>query len=156
MNTRRHNGFTLVELMVGMLAASVLAITIGSMLFYAYMGWRATRAVSEMERDGSLAMHTMSRVIRGAALRDIKFKSFPYDKVVISNVNNSVEQSFYSSGSSLIYTNRPDGMTLVQDLVTGFVCVQGSSTNQVKVELYLFEPTAKASMVMTKVITLRN
>ena len=142
------------ELMVGILAASILAITIGAMLYYSYSGLRKMRALAEMERDGSLAMRTMSRVIRGASSNNIRNVSS--SSVIVSNVNGITAQSFTLSSGKLVYTGGMGGaMDLAQTDVAVFNCTPVSTNNQVRVVLTLTN-TAYVTMSMTNIITLRN
>lgn len=66
MKTIRPTGFTLVELLIGMIAASILAFTAGTMLMTAYRGWVRSLALADMERDASVAIHTLDLAVRGA------------------------------------------------------------------------------------------
>lgn len=154
MSARRDKGFTVVELMVAVLAAGVLAITLSSLLFYAYKGWKAVRAYSEMERDGSLAMRTLSRVVREASSNDIMNVSS--SDLIVSNVDNVVEHRFFQSGGSVVYTRGGASMDLVQAGVTEFFCSAVTSNNQITMILNLNEPTSEAEMSITNVVTLRN
>ncbi len=154
MNACRNKGFTLVELMVGMVAAAILALMFGAMLFYGYTGWVRLQAMAEMERSGALAMHTMSRVFRGATAT--KIKNVSGSSVIVSNVNSIASQSFYRSGETLKYgINGVDRMNLVETGLTAFVCLPVSN-NEVRVMLSLRVPAVNMTMSLTNIITLRN
>ena len=56
---RNRSGFSLVELMAGALAASVLAITAGTMVFHAYNGWT--------ENSNAVNLHLESHIHIAAA-----------------------------------------------------------------------------------------
>ena len=72
MKRPEHNaGFTLVELMIVSVAASILAITAGMTLVYGYSGWCRNNAAMELQRDATLAMYRMSRAIREASAADV-------------------------------------------------------------------------------------
>ena len=136
MKGNRENGFTIAELLVGMIAFSILAITIGAMIILAIQGWTRMRAMGDMERDGSLAMQTMTRVIRQAS---------------VTNWSTTVAQ-FTRSGDSLRYKN----MNLVREGVRTFTNSVNLSTNKVTVVLILSNSTANATMNLSNTITLRN
>lgn len=55
----RRSGFSLIELLIASVAASVLALTAGTMLVYAWMSWRDVQEGIEMQRDASLALSWM-------------------------------------------------------------------------------------------------
>jgi prepilin-type N-terminal cleavage/methylation domain-containing protein len=72
MKRPEHNaGFTMVELMVALAAASILAITAGTTLVYSYSGWYRNNAALELQRDATLAMYRLSRAVRGASAADV-------------------------------------------------------------------------------------
>ncbi len=72
MKRPEHNaGFTLVELIIALAAASILAITAGITVVYGYSGWRRNNAAVELQRDATLAMYRMSRAIREASAADV-------------------------------------------------------------------------------------
>ena len=72
MKRPEHNaGFTLVELIIALAAASILAITAGITVVYGYSVWRRNNAAVELQRDATLAMYRMSRAIREASAADV-------------------------------------------------------------------------------------
>ena len=51
MSTGRHNaGFTIVELLAGMIAAAVLVLTAGAMVFFAFSAWRKQHDAVELQK----------------------------------------------------------------------------------------------------------
>lgn len=72
MKRPEHNaGFTMVELMVTLVAASILAVTAGTTLVYSYSGWYRNNAALELQRDATLAMYRLSRAVRMASATDV-------------------------------------------------------------------------------------
>jgi len=72
MKRPEHNaGFTMVELLVALAAASILAITAGITLVYGYSGWCRNNAAVELQREATLAMYRLSRAVRGASATDV-------------------------------------------------------------------------------------
>lgn len=67
MKTLAKNGFTFVELLIGMIAAAILALVAGTLLTNSYQGWQRSQAAADMERDAALAIHTLELAIRGAS-----------------------------------------------------------------------------------------
>jgi len=62
-----HSGFTIVELLIGIIAAAILALTMGVMLANTYQGWLRSQALADLERDAAVAIHTLDLAVRGAA-----------------------------------------------------------------------------------------
>jgi len=115
MKIPRHKiGFTLVELMVSMLATSIVALTAGTMLFYGYVGWTKNRSAIDIQRDGTLVLDMLSRTIREAAESDITMEA---DGIRVATAEGEV--AFLSSGNTLTYhyiaNGLPAQMTLVDD-----------------------------------------
>ena len=148
MNKRRQSGFTLLEVMVGILCAGILALTMGSLLYFNYKGWKGLQAVADMQRDGSLAMNTMTRVIRGSASANILAANNS------PGLTNNVEGWRFSKvGGRLVYVKGGAGMDLTTN-VTGFSCA--SISTNVMVGLSLTESSMNTSMNMTNIIHPRN
>lgn len=63
--------FTLLEMLLAMLAAVFLMITVVHVFYYAWLGWiRNTHSVS-MQRDATLAMERIAREIRSSDIGEI-------------------------------------------------------------------------------------
>ena len=147
------HGFTIVELVAGVTAAAVLAITFGVVLVYGYRGWKNLHAMAEMERDATLTMRTISRVLRGAQTNDIRTAN---DWLIVSNVNGVSEQAFRLSSGRLVYTsNGLAGMNLAQADVAEFSCTPVTDGSLV-VRLTLSNEAANVQMSLSNVVTLRN
>ena len=94
----RKNGFTIVELMVAMLSAALLAAISGAILFYAYTGWRRNTAAVELQRDGTVAIDMLARAVRHASASDVTISA---GKMEVQKAASTV--SFTASGSDLVY-----------------------------------------------------
>lgn len=86
---RASRGFTIIETMIVILASSILALVVGTMLAAGYAGWRYNNNALTMNRDASLAMEVIAREIRNSGIDDIK----------IGNVSFSANTT--AQGSSL-------------------------------------------------------
>ena len=64
--SQNKKGWTLIELMISMVSASIFMLVVGSLLFFGWSGWLQNSASVEMQRDISLAMQVMTREIRCA------------------------------------------------------------------------------------------
>lgn len=60
------NGFTLVELIIGIVISAVIALTAGIMLVGIFLAWQRAESYAELQRDGAFALDIMSREIRPA------------------------------------------------------------------------------------------
>jgi type II secretory pathway pseudopilin PulG len=71
MKRRNSAGFTLVELIAGMLGMAIIALAVGAMLVYGWMGWRRTAESIQMQRNSMVALRILERRIRNASLNEI-------------------------------------------------------------------------------------
>ena len=71
MKRRNSAGFTLVELIAGMLGMAIIALAVGLMLVYGWMGWRRTAESIQMQRNSMVALRILERRIRNASMADI-------------------------------------------------------------------------------------
>lgn len=105
---RNEDGFTLVELMVGMLAASVLMLVVAAMLVFGWMGWRSSTDSVAMQRDAWIAMEELSREIRNSSLGEIAVEAegiwfaastFPHGRT--EAVEIAADEIAYSAGVTI-------------------------------------------------------
>ncbi len=68
---KQCDGFTVVELMVSMIAFSILVLAVGSMLVFGWLGWRDSRESVNMQRDAVIAMNQIAREIRNSNVDQI-------------------------------------------------------------------------------------
>ncbi len=66
-----RRGFTLVELLVGMLAGAVLALTAGIVLVQGFRVLSRNAAATEIQRDASIGMEMLQRILREASGDDV-------------------------------------------------------------------------------------
>lgn len=60
----KTGGFSIIELMLGVIAMAVLVLAIGSMLVFGWRGWRHGNEIVNMQRDASLALRVIAKEIR--------------------------------------------------------------------------------------------
>ena len=65
---KKSDGFTIIELMVSMIAFAILALAVGSMLYFGWLGWRRNTDSVAMQRDAMIAMRVVEHRIRNASL----------------------------------------------------------------------------------------
>jgi Tfp pilus assembly protein PilW len=71
MKLKKTAGFTVIELMAGMLGMAVIAMAVGSMLVYGWMGWRRNMESIAMQRNATVAMQVLEKRIRNAEMGEI-------------------------------------------------------------------------------------
>ena len=67
MKTKRQKGFTLLELMMASVAATIVVVAAGTILFVGHTSWNKAWTKANLQRDASYAMLRMSRLIRAGA-----------------------------------------------------------------------------------------
>lgn len=144
MRTCGNKGFTLVELMVGMVSAGVLALVFSAVLFYGYKGWTRLRAEAAMQADANVAMRTMDRIGRAATNATWSANTLSLSQT------NGLNVQFSQTGSSLMQNGSP----LIASRVCAFVCAvtniasrktvlvtvrfaEGSETNEMGFSIFL-------------------
>jgi prepilin-type N-terminal cleavage/methylation domain-containing protein len=78
--SRQKSGFTLIEVMVGMLAAAVLALTFSAMLIASYRSWENNRDSVKMQNDATLALALIGREIRKSNIEDITINGVKFSE----------------------------------------------------------------------------
>lgn len=141
---RSREGFTIVELMIGMLAAAIFALAVGSVLFYAWLGWKRNTVSLEMQRDTTLAMRVIAKEIRRTPLQDIS----PGSSLTCVNTNGTVSITV-NSGDLQMQVNSDPAFALVRDHVVSFA-TSTSANGAVRVQLVLNTGTddSTSSMVV--------
>ncbi len=140
--------------MVGLLCAAVLALIMGGLLYYNYAGWTQLQAVADMQRDGALAMKTLTRVIRGGTVANMQWVGAS-SCLVVNTTNHAEGWRFTKTGDRLVYTvSGGSNMNLVRKGLAGFSCVL--TTSNVVFWLSLRESSLNASMNLTNTIYPRN
>ncbi len=108
-------GFTVVELLIGVSAAAILALAAGSLLANTYRGWGRGVAAADMERDAAVAVHTLEIAIRGAS--NTVSGEVGVDKLKIRDPDGRIRSFTVATASgrrSLLYNpGGPTGLPMV-------------------------------------------
>ncbi len=112
--TKRESGVTIIELLVAMISASVLAITAGIILVFCFRTLRSNGDVVGLQRDVDATTRTLYRAIRGARRNQI---STPMGEGATGPQLTIGARSFYRGSADL--TVNPAGTYLVFDPNTG-------------------------------------
>lgn len=113
-----QKGFTLIELLLAISAASILILTVGVILFMGFRSWRMNNAFANLRRDSAFAFSIMSRDIREStfnALDDSKAGTLE-----TTRKGDGTPVSFSLSGSSLVYNDGENDITLIPANVQDF------------------------------------
>lgn len=110
---KRSRGFTIVELLAGMIIASILVIVIGTIMYSFFLNWKKNRVASELQGDSIFAMDMIGRIIRPVAFSDaVIYSSFAHQTVSTTGsmleakdwtVDPPVTRSIYMNGGDLSY-----------------------------------------------------
>lgn len=114
MNKQGNNGFTIVELLIGIVAAAILALTAGSVLINVYSGWVRSLAMADMERDAAVAIHKLDLAVRGAT------NAVGGTTLTVTLAADGISHVFSASGVSPRKSLAYDGMTIVDGRLVSF------------------------------------
>lgn len=142
-------GFTLLELAAAIVAAAILALTAGSMLWYGYRGWKQLGDSIGLQRDMRAAMNVMERAVRSGT--NMTFSTGLVFTVQYATLPAAL---VYAAGNSLYY--QPNAavtgsqMTLVGGTLQQFGV--GLATNTVTLTLVLKanQETLSNQVVLTR------
>ncbi|VGO17545.1 hypothetical protein PDESU_06142 [Pontiella desulfatans] len=117
----KRSGFSLVEMMVAILASSILALTVGSILYFSWMAWMQHNDSVSMQRDVSLTMKLIADEVRETPIEDIS----------VGGSLQGAHGAFVVSGNDLVYK----GITVIDGWLTGFESTKTTTNVLVKVAL---------------------
>lgn len=122
MKTTDRSGFTVVELMAGLVATAILILTVGALMWFSAANWRQGNTAVNLRRDAAFAMQLMARAARSSSLTNITVGS---GSLIIPPT-----QFLQSSNSQLIYipnTGAPGNQMVV--IKSGLDLFQSATTN---------------------------
>ena len=147
---KSKQGYSLVELLAAALAASVLALTAGTMLFHAYDAWDENHDAVNVHRDGRHAMDMMTRAVRAASAERII--AAVNNDLMIANEAGTSSVRFRRDGQDLIYDPDTevdgDDITLVADGISRFNVSASATAVTVRVDLDREGETMRLDSVM--------
>ncbi len=147
----RAVAFTLVELLVGILAAAVIALTAGTIIYCSYTTWHSVNASVNMHRDTTAAMQTMV-----ARLRECRTTGVTVGAGSITMVNGGVTSTFRKNGANLEYdpSTAVGGNTVV--LVRGSVTTFTATALTGGIRIVLLLTVNGEPLQTTEIVTFRN
>ena len=138
---RKHNGFTVIELMVSMVAFSVLAIAVGSMLYYGWLGWRRNTDSVAFQRDAMVAMRVVEHRIRNASLKPLSPLAVswsPSQLTFASDDNYSSSDLAFDGGVVLVPGSFSVQSNSVGGIAVGFALRNASDTDENSYEMTIY------------------
>jgi Tfp pilus assembly protein PilE len=75
MKSKKTEGFTIIELMLGVVGLAIIALTVGALLVYAWMGWRRNVESVAMQQNAKVAMRIIEQGIRNANLSQVTWNA---------------------------------------------------------------------------------
>ncbi len=134
---KSKRGFSLVELLIGLLAAIILVLTAGAMVFHVYDAWADCHDAVNLHRDGRNAMDLLMRAVRGASAARVT--TAVDDDLVILNEAGTSSVRFWHVDETLNYDPNTsaggDEITLIADAVTALVVSNRGSDIAIQLEL---------------------
>ncbi len=104
-----RSGVTIVELMMAMLAGSILALTSGIVLMHGYRVWSRNTAATAIQRDAAVTVEMLQRKLREAASPDVVVDASanPYPTIGVTLADGSTatfSATVAGGATSLVYT----------------------------------------------------
>ncbi|MBC8206077.1 MAG: prepilin-type N-terminal cleavage/methylation domain-containing protein [Kiritimatiellales bacterium] len=119
MKKQNHkNGLTLIELMVAMVAASIIILIASLILIMAFRSWRVNNAYVNLRRDSAFAFTMMARNVRESDTDEVEWAGGTL--TIPSSVLGKPTVSYYRDGEALRYNENGGTMTLIHDNVDEF------------------------------------
>ena len=155
-------GFTIVELMLGMVIAAILVLTMAAILWASFSAWRKNSDAVEIQRDATFAMDMISRAIRPASASEIDSPTRQNTQNNPAGILTINKKSFYRSVSypyELMYD--PDTSVagneevLIRDRLDSLEFINNYPLKSITVTLNLTQGSQNI-LVDKEVITYRN
>ena len=154
---QKKQGFTLVELMVGMIAGSILLLIVGLLLLMPIRTMRINKEYAQVRRDIAIAVRIMTKDIRTRSFSDVDVSQ---SNVLLLNLNpgppvrQKIEYKF-ESGALNRYINDANQGAVIEEGLTQFT----SSVNAwegVVLEFEMVSDGGNASIAHKTFIHTRN
>lgn len=128
----RKSGFSIIELMVAMLAVAIMSAAVGLILSQGWKVWYDTNETVEMERDLSLAVKVISREIRCSIIDDITTSA---DRIDFAVGGTRTQAEYIAKVGNDIVHDGPDGsFTLVRGTAKRMDAVKNANVVVVSLE----------------------
>lgn len=132
---RKKAGFTLVELLVSVLAAGIMSLTIGAVLYGSWRSWADGKDAVQMQRDSTIVFRAIAQEVRSSSI----------DAVTAGASLTCPGGTFSRSGSALMFND----VRLADDYVTDFSSTINTNTESVTVTLRMQTDLADSTVSAT-------
>jgi prepilin-type N-terminal cleavage/methylation domain-containing protein len=102
--SKNKTGFTLIELMVTVVASAIVILTAATVLIMGFQSWRINKAYVEMRRNTALAVYLMARDIRESNITNVTIAAGQLQLAPHPPVRNSTV-TYTKTGSTLSSTD---------------------------------------------------
>ena len=137
-----RRGFTLVEVIIAIIISIIAIFGIETLIVESFKDWRASKNITELERDLDLASYRIKGVLEEADA------DTPLDsgaRIQASYGNNVWQKEFYCSGNSLIYKNDTTPVTTeaIVNTLQSITFTNGYDGHSVRVDLTVGNGTTR-------------
>jgi len=149
-------GFTLLEVLIATTVASVLALSVGSVLVYGVqMSARAGRKV-RLKQDACHALRTIQRRIRRESQSDIQIN--PAADTMTYDLGSASPPYFQQQDDDLVHSDGSQVITLIEDRLQSvtFQVVEGHTTGEYLLQVTLQLVDGNDDLTMEIVTKLRD
>ena len=137
----KNKGFSLIELMAAALISSILALTAGLMVYYAFVGWIKNNRSIELQRDATIAMDMFTRTIRPREASDI---------TAVGSTLTVGDESFYLDENSLMHdadtTTPGSDVVIIDDKVDSILFTEDAISKLINIQITLSDGQAAANI----------
>jgi prepilin-type N-terminal cleavage/methylation domain-containing protein len=158
MNTKhKKSGFSLIELMVAAMAFGILAVAVGTTLYFGWLGWRINSESVEMQRNASLVMRLIEKAVQHSEPDDLpNAKGSILSLSANTRRNNGESEAFEISENDLVYKeNGTVTMTLVRGFLSSFT-ITPILDESLYIELVQSSTEGRETHTSTMIVSTRN
>lgn len=145
----RRGGFTLAEMLVAVMAAAVLLLAVGAMLWFGFIGYRRTEDAVNLQRDMRMAMETLTYMTRAAT--NISFST---GLVYTARFSGRPPATVYAVTSNLYFDPNTsaagDVVPLVRDNLRQFTVAVATNTATVTIRMSTTDDVISNRVVLFK------
>ncbi len=136
MKPAKTDGFTIIELMVGIIGFGIIALAVGSMLVFGWMSWRRNAESVQMQRNAMVAARVIEHGIRNADPSQVTWDA---NGIYFTKADDSdFETMEFTAGALVVVdsfavsTNAAEGI----DVTFGLSTVSGSDEDTYQMTIY--------------------
>lgn len=113
-----NSGLTLIELLLCMLASSIVILIVGLIMLMAFNSWRTNNAYADMRRNAAFATSILAADIREASYSDLSIAAD--NTLTVPSAVTNTTSNFIPLGDTLLYNKGADTISLIPEGVQNF------------------------------------